>query len=82
MKTEKLINRAADNERFGASGAVTRPKGSADFEVLFLVSSVVEAPPSPSRHYVVGNAVRSDKVVKSANDRCFIDCEERIENQP
>ena len=39
----------AANERFGASGAVTRPKCSADFEVLCLVSSAVEAPPSPSR---------------------------------
>jgi hypothetical protein len=34
------------NERFGASGAVSRPKGSGDFEVLCLVSSAVEAPPA------------------------------------
>jgi hypothetical protein len=45
-ETEKCT---AANERFGASGAVIRPKGSVDFQVLCLVSSVVEAPPSPSR---------------------------------
>ena len=36
----------AHNERFGASEAVTRPKGSADFQVLCFVSSVVKAPPA------------------------------------
>jgi len=40
---------AAYNERFHASGAVPRPKGSVDFQVLHFVSSSVEAPPSPSR---------------------------------
>jgi len=39
----------AANERFGASGAVPRPKGSGDFQVLCLVSSSVKAPPAPSR---------------------------------
>ena len=42
-------NKPAHNERFGASGAVTRPSGSEDFQVLYLVSSVVKAPPSQSR---------------------------------
>ena len=37
---------AAANERFGASGAVPRPKGSSDFQVLCLVSSAVKAPPA------------------------------------
>jgi len=51
MKTEKeiAIKTPAANERFGASGAVPRPKGSANFQVLCLVSNIVEAPPSPSR---------------------------------
>ena len=44
-----MKKRPADNERFGASGAIPRPKGSGDFEVLCLVSSAVEVPPSPSR---------------------------------
>ena len=39
---------AAHNERFGASGAVPRTKGGADFQVLCLVSSAVKAPPAPS----------------------------------
>jgi len=37
---------AAYNARFGASGAITRPKFSADFRVLYLVSNAVEAPPA------------------------------------
>jgi|GEM_PF-5453007 len=36
----------APNKRFGTSGGVARPKSSADFQVLCLVSSVVEAPPA------------------------------------
>jgi hypothetical protein len=39
----------AGNGRFCKSGAVTRPKGSGNFQVLCLVSSAVEAPPSQSR---------------------------------
>ena len=45
----------ADNGRFGASGAVTRPKVCANLEVLRPVRAVVEAPPAPSRWDVVGN---------------------------
>jgi hypothetical protein len=37
----------AVNERFGASGAVPRPKVSADFQVLCLVLSAVN--PSPRK---------------------------------
>jgi len=44
------------NERFGASEAVTRPKGSLDFEVLCLVSSSVEAPPAAKPLDVSGKA--------------------------
>jgi hypothetical protein len=47
-------NATAYNERFGKSGAVTRPKGNGNEQVLCLVSSAVEAPPSPSRHHVIG----------------------------
>ena len=54
-----MIKNTAANERFGASGAVPRPKGSADFEVLCLVSSAVEAPSSPSRHHVSRHAPRA-----------------------
>ena len=43
---KKILDKPAANERFGASGAVTRPKGSGNFQVLCLVSSVVEAPPA------------------------------------
>ena len=49
MKNEEkeiAIKMPADNERFSASGAVTRPKGSGDFQVLCLVSNSVEAPPA------------------------------------
>ena len=53
---------AAANEWFGASGAVPRPKGSADFEVLCLVSSVVEAPPAASRWDVVGNVAKDSQM--------------------
>ena len=42
----KCDKKTTDNERFGASGTVSRPKDSADFEVLCLVSSAVEAPPA------------------------------------
>ena len=42
----QIKKRRTPNERFGASGAVPRTKGSADFEVLWLVSSVVKAPPA------------------------------------
>jgi len=49
-------------ERFGASGAVARPKGSADFQILCLISSAVKAPPSPSRRTlaVMRGTVRAD----------------------
>jgi len=50
---KKILDKPAANERFGASGAVTRPKGSGNFQVLCLVSSVVEAPPASSRHHVI-----------------------------
>ena len=45
------------NGRFGASGAIPRPKGSADFQVLCFVSSAVKAPPAakpPARYRQVG----------------------------
>ena len=48
MKTRRIFRQQqapTGNERFGASGAVARPKCSADFQVLCLVSSAVEAPP-------------------------------------
>jgi len=55
--------KTASNERFGASGAVPRPKGSTDFEVLCLVSSVVKAPPSPSRQHVICNRTSDSAVI-------------------
>ena len=39
----------ASNGRFGASGAVARPKVCADLKVLSPVRTAVEAPPAPSR---------------------------------
>ena len=59
-----IDKKTAANERFGASGAVPRPKGSGDFQVLCLVSSAVKAPPSPSRHHVSGNAGVTHRTVK------------------
>jgi hypothetical protein len=48
--------------RFAASGAVTRPTGSANLQVLWLVSSVVEAPPAASRLDVTCNAGATQRV--------------------
>ena len=49
----------APNERFGASGAVTRPKCSGDFQVLCLVSSAVKAPPAAKPPGVIGKSADS-----------------------
>ena len=46
----------APNGRFGASGAVTRPKGCADLQVFAPVRAAVEAPPAPSRWDVICQA--------------------------
>ena len=46
QETKKLRNEIVLEISNGASGAVPRPKGSADFQVLYLVSSTVEAPPA------------------------------------
>jgi len=43
------------NGRFGASGAVARPKGCTNLEVLSPVRALVKAPPSPSRWDVKRN---------------------------
>ena len=44
-----LQSKPAANGRFGASGAVARPKVCANLEVLLPVRTAVEAPPAPSR---------------------------------
>ena len=54
------------NERFGASGAVPRPKGSADFEVMCLVSSAVEAPPAAKP---LGRCVQAEGTDSTVNNR-------------
>jgi len=43
------------NGRFGASGAVARPKVCADLKVFAPVRTAVKAPPAPSRWDVVRN---------------------------
>ena len=43
------IRRAADNGRFGASGAVTRPTLECRTVTSALVQTAVKAPPAPSR---------------------------------
>ena len=58
----------AANGRFGASGAVTRPKVCANFEVFAPVRALVEAPPvaKPLGRYVQGRAIvqRDNEVEK------------------
>jgi len=46
------------NRRFGASGAVARPKVCANLEVLSPVRAAVKAPPASSRWDVIGNVGR------------------------
>ena len=43
----------AANRRFGVVVAATCPKGSGNFEVMFLVLSSEEAPSASSRHHVI-----------------------------
>ena len=45
----------ADNGRFGASGAVARPKVCANLEVFAPVRAAVKAPPASSRWDVTCN---------------------------
>ena len=70
-ETEKCT---AANERFGASGAVIRPKGSVDFQVLCLVSSVVEAPPSPSREALDVMLVKRCSDSEEEKENYIINC--------
>ena len=41
------------SKRFGASGAVARPKVCANFQVFAPVRAAVEAPPAPSCRHVI-----------------------------
>ena len=55
----------AANGRFGASGAVARPKFCANLEVFAPVRALVKAPPAPSRwdvsRHFVDSTTNNDK---------------------
>ena len=63
----------AHNERFCESGAVTPQKHLCKFGSLSPAGTVVEAPPSQSRHHVINNGGTVTDILKSvpSKDRIY-----------
>ena len=74
-KKNKSKKMAAHNGRFGASGAVARPKVCANLKVFAPVRTLVKAPPAPSRWDVVRKCLRCVGLRLTASSQVEIFCD-------